>query len=287
MHGYTAYGLCIGSELPLPELMPSETGTAEVTVRRGSVPSAGLVQDVWNCPRPGLARLDYDGVARLEVSEGRRIVVDAHGVDVSVARLPVLGGGLGHLLRQRGSLVLHANVVAVGDVAVAFVGQRGWGKSTACAAMVAAGHALVCDDVAPVDHQGLVWPGFGMQKLWPDTATAVGHDVSALPRIHPELTKRWVPAALAPGPLPLRGVYVLGSADQTRVVSVRGAALAVELVGHTYNAPSLHPDVRGEHLRRVVELGRGVHGRRLEVSRGLDRLDALVAAVEADVGSWT
>ena len=286
IHRYAAYGLDIDSEFPLPELGVRRGGAPDVRVVLGSVTPSGLVRDVWSCPEPQRARLDYDGVARLEVSRGEQILVDAHAVDPHIARLPVLGGGLAHLLRQRCQLVLHANVVAVAGVAVAFVGQRGWGKSTACAALVAAGHPLVCDDVAPIDDAGRVSPGFGMLKLWPDTAQAVGHSVDALALIHPEVTKRWVPAPLAAGPLPLAAVYVLTGGERTRVVALQGAALAVQLVAHTYGAESLHPDLRGPHLERVAELGRRVHGRRLEVPRGLDRLAELVEAVERDVRGW-
>jgi hypothetical protein len=67
--------------------------------------------------------------------------------------LPILLAGTvgAFLLTLRGHLVLHASAVAVGDVALAFVGQSGQGKSTMAALMCVDGAELLTDDVLTVD----------------------------------------------------------------------------------------------------------------------------------------
>jgi hypothetical protein len=67
--------------------------------------------------------------------------------------LPILLAGTvsAFLLTLRGHLVLHASAVAMDDVALAFVGQSGQGKSTMAALMCVDGAELVTDDVLSVD----------------------------------------------------------------------------------------------------------------------------------------
>jgi hypothetical protein len=67
--------------------------------------------------------------------------------------LPILLAGTvsALLLNLRGHVVLHASAVAIDDVAVAFVGQSGRGKSTMAALMCVDGADLITDDVLRVE----------------------------------------------------------------------------------------------------------------------------------------
>ncbi len=67
--------------------------------------------------------------------------------------LPILLAGTvsALLLNLRGHVVLHASAVAIDDVAMAFVGQSGRGKSTMAALMCVDGADLITDDVLRVE----------------------------------------------------------------------------------------------------------------------------------------
>src|SRR5688500_8685218 len=142
---YAAYGLKIDSTLHLPEL-PAVDGGPDVIVRFSKeeypLPDAG---DEGLIHATGVEALLYFGtVGHFSVREGREIVIspvpNAH--DRSL-RLVVLGAGLGTILYQRGLLTLHASAVATAGGAIAFMAERGMGKSTTAAAMYSRGYWLV------------------------------------------------------------------------------------------------------------------------------------------------
>jgi ABC-type glutathione transport system ATPase component len=77
------------------------------------------------------------------VRGGREIMIDAvPGVDARTLRLSLLGPALALVLHQRGRFVLHASTVAVAGSAIAFLGEKGWGKSTIAAALYLALEAV-------------------------------------------------------------------------------------------------------------------------------------------------
>ncbi len=135
------------------------------------------------------------------MSRGRDLVIEpAPGAEESELRLIMLGPALAVLLHQRGLLVLHASAAALtsdgSHRAVAFMGDKGAGKSTTAAAMCARGHGLIADDLVAVDLSGAVphvWPGFPHLKLWPEAAASTLDDratAASLARVHSQLEKR-------------------------------------------------------------------------------------------------
>ena len=80
--------------------------------------------------------LEYPGAATFLIRGGREIVIDAApGVEQRLIRLFLLGPALALLLHQRRFLVLHASAVMIDGAAVAFVAEKGMGKSTLAAAL--------------------------------------------------------------------------------------------------------------------------------------------------------
>jgi hypothetical protein len=218
MFSYLAYGLHLVSELELPELLPyaEETPAADVTILRKNL--SPLPLEVEN---PGLwisfleegIRLDWVEVGAFFVREGREIIVSPHaGVSEEIVRLPLLGVVLGILLHQRGQLTLHASAVSVRGTAVAFVGEKGAGKSTMAAAMQRRGHALLTDDVLAVDPEThRVEPAYPQLKLRGDAAEALQTDESGLVRLAPDLEKYALrQVSFERASRPLRAVFVLG-----------------------------------------------------------------------------
>ena len=136
-------------------------------------------------------------------------------------------------MHQRGLLVLHASVVSFDGVAVGFLGERGWGKSTTAAALNARGHALVADDILAIqtgsDGVPMAQPGPPHFKLWPEAAAAsFGDDPDQLKRLHSQVEKRTRFATNAlRKPLPLSHLYVLDRGEELEVVPVAPAEALV------------------------------------------------------------
>ena len=119
-------------------------------------------------------------------------------------------------MRQRGMLVLHANVVVTPHGALAISGESGAGKSTTQAALLKRGCRMLSDDVTVLrlDPDGTVvaLPGVAKMNLCEDAAIKLGHDVSLLSR-NPLLgLKVIVPVAPAESmsePVSLKKIYLI------------------------------------------------------------------------------
>lgn len=295
MQQYTAYNLCIRSELALPELPPAaETEAPDVTVRLGTVAvdALGDARQVgphaWAGPSGVL--LDVPAVVRLLVRDGRSIVVDpAEGMDEDSVRLFLLGAALGTLLQQRRYLVLHGNAVRVGEQCMVCVGPAGAGKSTLAAGFLRRGHEVLADDVVPVDAQGRALPGFPRIKLWQDAAEALRIDTAPLRRVRPLFAKFNLPVPpVAPRPLPVRWIYVLESDHRAgvRIRPVQGIGRFQPLHENTYRRRLMAGmALQSWHLQRCGALaGRVRLARVTRPSAGFE-LDALMDGLMADMAA--
>jgi hypothetical protein len=291
---YTAYGLTIGSDLPLFELRP--TGEIpEVQVRLGRVdttppPLSEQRLHGWTRAEAGCVIIHWNQVATFQVRAGREIVVDpVPGVADEVLRAYLLGSALGVLLQQRGWLALHASAVALAGGAVAFLAGSGWGKSTLAAALHAQGYPLVADDVIAVQMDGptpAVAPGFPQLKLWPDAVVALGETPEQLPRLHAGLEKRRrrVMDGFAHGPLPLRRLYVLAHGPAPAIEPLAPRQAFLELVRHSYGARALAGAAAAEHFAQCSRLAGQVAISRLRRPQNLGLLPELARRVEQHAG---
>lgn len=244
MFSYIAYGLGIHSALPLPELMASEAGE-DVVVRLGKVDRLPSSVDATGC---GFWATAEEACHFLEdagaflARGGREIIVDpASAADERVLRLSILGPALALVLHQRGRFVLHASAIAMHGGAVAFLGGRGWGKSTLAAALYAQGHSLLADDVTALTVRmgcPTVLPGFPQLKLWPEVVVSLGQAPETLPRLHPLFEKRArrVTWEFSRMDFPLRCIYVLAPGPAPAIEPLRPQEALVELVRHWYGA---------------------------------------------------
>lgn len=287
---HRAFALTIASDVPLVEL-PEGSGPIDVEVKVGPVQGAPGPSPSWEVDAaPGHVRGWMPDAGAFHVRGGREIVVDPiPNADDRALRLGIVGPLLGVILMQRGLFVLHASTVAIDGAAVAFFGPSGRGKSTLTAAMTRAGHPLVADDMTVIDTAStppLVQPGFPRVKLWPDSASALEHDVEELPLIHPARTKRSVqlPAAPERDRYPLARCYLLedGDAESSSEIVPREAILA--LIGSTYQSFWLHQSgASGPNLVHCGALVRSGVVRRLRRRRAFDALPDVVRFVENDV----
>jgi hypothetical protein len=286
MPRYVSYGLHIDSEVPIPEFVDSPHRSPDVLICYGRV----------DADRPSSATdriFSWPTVGSFRVRNGVEITADLNDdVDPRLARLPLQGAVLAELLRQRGYVVLHASAVVVGGQAVAFVGHKGFGKSTTAGALLARGHRLLTDDLLAVDVSGpvaRVHPGFPMLKLWPDAVAHLGGDPGVLPVLHQSVAKRSQVLNPQNDPhraYPLARIVVLdrGETLDLRPISTRDAF--VEAIRFSYAVEPIREEAgaaRVPHVRRYSELVRHVPMRRLLRTDDPAALPNIARLVEHDL----
>jgi hypothetical protein len=245
MYSYLAYGLTICSTIRLPELIEA-TGQTDVTIHigaAGGTPGETRETDCHIHATANEIQLAWPDVGAFVARNGCEIIVDpVPGVEERVLRLFILGTTLAMLLHQRGDvIVLHASAVAIDGQVVAFIGEKGAGKSTTVAALQQRGHELLADDILALRFDGAYYwapPGFPHLKLWPDTVTSLGYDVAMLPKLRPELDKRGYRIANGFRHMPARlaAIYVLDHGAQPEIQQLAPRAAWLELMPHWYGA---------------------------------------------------
>ena len=88
----------------------------------------------------------------------------------------LIGNLVAFALRLTGKVVLHGNAALVGKKAVAWIGDKGAGKSTLSSSFVDAGFGLITDDQLVLHPGPTGWrPGYGVPRirLWPESLEPV------------------------------------------------------------------------------------------------------------------
>lgn len=227
--------------------------------------------------------------------------IDGHVLDPEyghAVEIYLLGLVLAYWLEKRGRLALHGSGVVVDGSAVAFLGDKGSGKTSLAAAFLGDGCPLLTDDLLAVDVDGprpLTAPGYPQLRMWPDLARHFVGEMSGLPAVEPGGEKRRVSlvdhwdAPFADAPARLDRIYLperrepSGSGD-VRIEDVRPAEGLLGLVRESFLVAILQATgLQGARLHRLGRLARAVPVRRLVYPSGLDRLPEVMAAVRADL----
>lgn len=312
---YEAYGRTIASAYPLPELREAPAGEPHwrfdvVEALPAAADARALGDDL----------LYADVHARLEShAAGHRIRVDDTGVfDLSrdrrriawerreaswpdFVRAHLLGRVLATALHLEGWLPLHGSAVRAADGVIAFLGAKGYGKSTLALALEAQGAPLVTDDTLPVEpgEPPRAWPGVQSLRVRDDAREAVGVDA---PTFESREGKRVIAAPTlahtASEPVPLSAIYLLDPVAALAEPPAGGAPVpappsrervpptiaAISLVAHVKIGRMLGPTAAPVLLERAAGVARQVPVYRLRVPRDLERLGAVAADLLASHG---
>ena len=262
LHRYSLFGLCIESEIALPEMRgqpaADPAGPVDLAVRLGpGGESDGFAFDVTD-------------IALYTIYGGRLITVTpADDAGEREIRLFLLGSAVGIALHQRGILPLHANAIDIDGSAVAFVGKSGSGKSTLAAWFLDQGHRILADDVCVVrieDRVPYAYPGLPRLRLWQDALEASGRSAGDHPlSYHPESDSRRKydvkvgSEKLASLPLPLRAIFFLEEGAQFAIDRICGAEAVEAISENTYRGEYI-PEVGDltAHFDACVQLARGI-----------------------------
>ncbi|RUS45709.1 aldolase [Cohnella sp. AR92] len=265
---YTAFGLRIRSEYPLPELLRTteQEGEPDVEIAIGDLSGAwnryGGPDDYYAYPDDEFL-FRVPEVAIFGVRGGKHITVSpfAEAEEKSI-RLYLLGTCMGSILMQRGTLPLHGSAVEINGRAYAFVGESGAGKSTLARAFLSRGYRLLSDDVIAVSQSAnggfpIVMPAYPQQKLWRESMDRLGVEPRGSRHLYESKYAVPVASGFAAEALPLDGIFELGKTEgrEAELSPYRGLERLAILRLHTYR-PFLIPRLTGEqwHLSAIAGL---------------------------------
>ena len=247
---YTAYGLNIKSDISLPELVKTELREdVDISFRQLSdvylndVLDGAIVFDRPGCVvRVSANTICYSwkDIGTALIRNGSEVVIStAPGInDFDMAPF-ITGAILGNLLDQRGLMVLHGSAIAVEGKAMAFLGEKGAGKSTFALHLQRCGYPLLTDDLVPVSIVGnevQTIPGFPRIRLWTDSVRSACLDPTALPQINRFVDKRSYkcPEGFSSKRVSLGRIYILTEGTEIGIERLEPSQAFIELTRNTY-----------------------------------------------------
>ena len=322
-YSYLVFGLELRCNVPLPGLVGAEIRlpSSVVQVEFGVLPPASrhnqieparpLYVSEFLAPtgKPALHIWEESGGSILHLCyyDGTEFWVDRRGDRVwglwsknssfDDAASYFLGPVLGLILRLRGATCLHASAVAVDELAVAFAGSAGAGKSTTAAAMSKCGVSVLSDDIVALcdrDDHFEVLPSYPFLSLWPESVRMLYGSEDLLPRFKPAWDKRCLAAGsqglrFEERPLALGAVYILGSRQDgsgTRAETLTAEEALLSLLASSYATNVLDRDLRAKELHILSRLVETVPVRRILPSRELQEVDEICSIIRKDLQKY-
>ena len=255
---YTAYGLGIDSCLTLPELVAG-ADKIDLTIRKERIldkPSEISQNEFFYWRGDRETGLHWQALGTFLIRAGKEIIIETvGGVDEEDLHPALLGACLAVALHQRGHLILHASAVKIGDKAIAFIGNKGWGKSTIASAFIEQEYQFITDDVLAIDlsrDRPLVYPSFPQLKLCPDAVVAMGKDPETLPRVMSQTTKRQYrpDRNFNTDSVTLQSIYLLNKGAELQINKIAAQDSILPLLAHSYGA---------RFGKELLELGEAEH----------------------------
>lgn len=270
---YKAFGLCMHSDIMMPELLQSNSPDNEINVY---IQLTDLTE-MWHSSanrddiyvvKENFFMFHVPDTAIFAIQNGDSILVSpVMGAESSKIRLFVLGTCMGALLMQRRTLPLHGSAIAIDGKAYAFVGKSGAGKSTLASALIAKGFQLLSDDVIAVTFSEsgvpMVMPSYPQQKLWQESLVEFGMAANGYQPIFQRETKYLVPVSnhFVAEPLPLAGVFELShtSSETVEINPIDGLGRLSTLFCQTFRSSLLERlELMEWHFETTVKLSSAI-----------------------------
>lgn len=267
-HFYTAYGLTIGSEIPLSYVKEIKPTRADLTIRRGKLPPAPPWQDT-KLYRAGLQAqiahqdpnriwLNWGPLGQFMALEGNELIVETTTTDAGLLSLFTMSEAVGLLLFQRGDFLLHGSAIQLHHRGIVFVGQPGAGKSTTVAAFANRGIRIMSDDMVciRVDAWGkpALVPAFSQIKIWEESVDGLQLTKGELDLVREGANKfSWHESvSFEENAVPLEQIFVLTPSGEAAgmMAEVPMSQRPIELLSYFPLPDSL---LQGEALRNHFE----------------------------------
>lgn len=294
MYFYQLYGLIFQSTFCIPDV-PELSSTAQNPDATIQLVTDGCIQDfipqgvaqqpiaLQVNPTDALVYLRDIGV--FIVQGGCKIVLvavqDAEQESICQALLGVV---LAVLLYQRGLYILHASAVAINNIAIAFLGDSGAGKSSALAASVDQGWIGITDDLTAVhintDNASLY---SGVPKMKLSAAAAV--QLQLAPSISTAEESAFALSTASPSAAyGLRNLYILEYGSDWSIESVPQQQAIIELLRFS-GLKSVLPVRDRRHFQQAAQLVKHVNLYRLRRPRDLNQLSKLAELLKDHIKS--
>lgn len=219
LYKYSAFGLVIGSEIELPELLSSDIDT-EIKIEFGETPV-----ELQNPIKKGLRfqaaenefLLHVDNVASFYVKNGDSITIKKkENADDDSVRLFLLGSALGALLMQRDMIPMHGSTVKIDDYCIVITGVSGVGKSTLAAQFFKQDYQILSDDVSAIkleNKQAFIVPSYPQIKLWADAIRKFNDNPGSHRKLRDNIEKFGIKIhkQYYTKPLPVKAVFILNT----------------------------------------------------------------------------
>jgi hypothetical protein len=204
--------------------------------------------------------------------------------------------GLATALHLRGVPLLHGAAVVLNGKAILISGHSEMGESTLTARLMAAGLALLTEDLTPVtisNHAVRILPGYPGLQLHADAIRSLGFNLADCPKVYPGLAddnKRWLDITrlagnFHPSPAPLQMIYVLSGRrrDLTvpQITSLSPTQACLALLDHLYGTRWLDLPTQ-QTISLCARLAERVQVRRVWTPEGLDTVAATAQALIDD-----
>ncbi|ABW26221.1 phosphoenolpyruvate carboxykinase (ATP) [Acaryochloris marina] len=294
MHFYQLYGLIFQStfSIPdLPELLPTDQ-KPDATIQlvkdgciHDFIPLGVAQQPIAIQIDPTDALVYLRGIGVFIVQGGCKIVlVCTQGAEQESICQALLGVVLAVLLHQRGLYILHASAVATHNIAIAFLGDSGAGKSSALAASVDQGWIGITDDLTAVhvntDNVSL-YSGVPKMKLSAAAATQL-QLVSSMSTAE-ESAFAFLTANSSKA-YNLQNLYILEYGADWSIETVPQQQAIIELLRFS-GLKSVLPVRDRRHFKQAAQLVKHVNLYRLRRPRDLNQLSKLAEFLKDHIKS--
>jgi hypothetical protein len=308
-HRYSAYGVSIRSDIPLPlPKAPSRT-LFEIQIRERSTPIRTSIRRKIKLQHNPFSAFDVgslsEGSSYVGFQDVGECLVSRDGRLITCYRLPqanpdsfnvyLLSQALSFALVKNGIEPLHATAVVVKGTAIAFLGDCGFGKSTLAAEFLQAGHRLVTDDLLILrknEWQILAYPGPPRIKLLPEmTSRFLGAAKRTFP-MNPQTQKLIVPLGRDRAcrvAIPFAAFYVLPSpnvipvACNVRIRTLNRKEAFLRLLGGAFNTSIRHPRRLRRQFEATEALANAIVVKELSYPRELEILPQVREAILSDL----
>jgi hypothetical protein len=192
------------------------------------------------------------------------------------------------LLYQRGLFVLHASAVNINGNVIAFLGNKGYGKSTTAMTFYKKGYPIIADDYIAVDPKNsipLVCPGYPSLRLSYKSRIYGNFSLERVYYKDHEIDKIHVPVSLnfSLDKISLKKLYMLKRGENLKVSKFKPQEALMKLVENTFGISRFKKSDFVHNLNQCASLLNHVDISLLEVPDSLEKLDEVVEFVKKDI----
>jgi len=279
---YSIFNETLESNIPLPELQKQENSPAGIFFE--SAPASSLPDSAitwlhhWRLPNGQISIssgrvksnywLRFPHIADFQIIPATSKIISHHLPDIpdNTIRHLLLDQVIPRLLSHQGQQIMHASCVRIGESAIAFAGESGWGKSTIAAFFHSHSYTLLTDDCLLLKQDGsrvLGIPNYQGARLFQDSLSLLSSERDAVPVAHYGTKKRLVMTdrfGTAP-PIPVSAVFILRDPTQSQTTSqvniskISGASAAIELIKNCFPLNIKDKKRMGLQMQKLAQIG--------------------------------